>query len=410
MGGATKQFAKKTVRDIELGGQTVLVRADYNVPLGPSGQISDDFRIVASLPTINYLLRQQCRVVICSHLGRPDGKPSPAESLQPVAERLGELLGQAVGFVPESIGDQVAQAVKRLAKSQVILLENLRFHSGEEANDREFARALAYDSSARYFVQDGFGVVHRAHASTSAITEFLPGVAGLLLEKEVETITRVMTKPEHPMVALLGGAKISDKIKVIEKFVGMADSIIIGGAMANTFLSYRGYPVGRSLHEAQLESTVRDIYQAAAGKRSDVDEFLILPTDVAVASDVSAMARRSVVSRQNVRPSDYILDIGPDSINRAATVISGAKTIVWNGTMGMAENEQFSYGSARMALAIAENKAAESVVGGGDTADFVLKWDQSGGASFTHVSTGGGASLELMAGESLPGVESLLDA
>jgi phosphoglycerate kinase len=404
------RFYKKTVRDIELGGHTVLLRADYNVPLTEEGKIADDYRITSSLATIKYLQQQNCRIVICSHLGRPDGKVNAKESLEPVATRLAELLGQHVAFVSESIGDQVIQAVKNLPKGQILLLENLRFHGGEEKNDRLFAQALAHDSGARYFVQDGFGVVHRAHASTSAVTEFLPSVAGLLLEKEVTTITGVMKDPERPMVAILGGAKISDKIKVIERFVTLADTVVIGGAMANTFLQYRGFPIGKSVHEDGLESIMKSIYGTAARKVEDVDGFLVLPIDVAVAAEISDSTRRMVVSRNDVRSSEYILDVGPDSIQRIASIIADAKTIVWNGTMGMAEKEKFSYGSARTALAIAQNEDATSVIGGGDTADFVLKWDVSGGASFTHVSTGGGASLELMASEPMPGIDSLLDA
>lgn len=408
--GGNKRFYKKTVKDIELGGATVLLRADYNVPLDENGKIADDYRITCSIPTLKYLLAQNCKIVICSHLGRPDGKVNPKESLEPIATRLGELLDKHITFVPECIGDRVIQAVKRVSNGNIVLLENLRFHGGEEKNDRSFAEALARDSGAKYFVQDGFGVVHRAHASTSAVTEFLPSVAGLLLEKEVSTITGVMKDPERPMVAILGGAKISDKIKVIERFVEIADTVMIGGAMANTFLQYKGFPIGKSMHEDGLESIMHSIYKTAQKKVEDVDDFLILPTDVAVATDVHDDARRMIVSREDVASNELILDIGPDSIQRVAQVISGAKTVVWNGTMGLAEKEKFSYGSSRTALAIAQNEALTSVIGGGDTADFVLKWDAAKGASFTHVSTGGGASLELMAGEPMPGIESLLDA
>lgn len=408
--GGKRRFYKRTVRDIELGGQTVLLRADYNVPLNDDGTIADDYRIASSLPTLQYLLDQNCKVIICSHLGRPDGKPNKKESLEPIAMRLGELLGRHISFVPESVGDQVVQAVKKLPKGRILLLENLRFHSGEEKNDRSFARALAHDCGARYFIQDGFGVVHRAHASTSAVTEFLPSVAGLLLEKEVMTIDRAMKNPERPMVAVMGGAKVSDKIKVIERFVELADTVVIGGAMANTFLKYRGYPIGKSVHEEGLETIMKSIYQAAEKKAEDVDEFLVLPTDVAVGTEISNTARRVIVSRDDVRSNEMILDIGSDSIHTVSEIITDAKTIIWNGTMGLAEKEKFSYGSARTALAIAQNESSTSVIGGGDTADFVLGWDPSGGKSFTHVSTGGGASLELMAGDPMPGIESLLDA
>ena len=405
-------FFKRTIRDVPLRGRTVLVRADYNVPLTEKGEIADDFRIVSSLPTLHYLLDQGCRVIICSHLGRPDGKIDERYTLEMVAERLSKLLKHHVQFVPECIGDTVIQAAKKLQPGRILLLENLRFHAGEEANDAQFARALAENSQAEYFVQDGFGVVHRAHASTDAITQFMPSVAGLLLEKEYLAIRSTMDSPERPLVAVLGGAKISDKIAVIEKLVAIADTIVVGGAMANTFLKHQGHQIGASVHEDGLDSIVKKIYDAAAKKVGDdaVDDFIVLPSDVAVAPKIDPEIRRISVSVDDVANDEMILDIGPESIAAAVSAIAQAKTVIWNGTLGYAELPNFSYGSARVALALAANPDITSVIGGGDTADFVLKWDAASGGSFSHVSTGGGASLDLMAGSSMPGIERLLDA
>lgn len=396
---------KKTMDQVPLDDQVVLVRADYNVPLTGDGQIADDYRMRMSLPTLTSLISRGCRVVICAHLGRPDGKVDPRYSLEPVAHHLVDLLGQPVKFVSDCIGDKAAQASRRLKKGEVLLLENLRFHPGEEANDRAFAQALAKAARARYFVQDGFGVVHRAHASTAAITEFLPAVAGKLLEKEVVTITTVMEKPERPLVAVLGGAKISDKIGLVERFVKLADKVIIGGAMANTFLKNDGVNVGASLVEEGLEEVIQRIYRAA-GQSSK----LLLPQDLAVGKSTGVEEPRREVALDQVAPDDKILDIGPATIDTIAGIIDSAKTVVWNGTLGYAELNQFAHGSARTALELARHKGQlESIVGGGDTADFVINWDAAHGGSFSHVSTGGGASLELMAGQKLPGVEALLD-
>jgi 3-phosphoglycerate kinase len=404
-------FSKRTVRDVPLHGKTVLLRADYNVPLGDKGEISDDFRIISSLPTIEYLLQQQCKIIICSHLGRPDGQVNDEFTLEPVAERLGALLKQHIAFVPECIGDRVHQAAKRLRSGQILMLENLRFHAGEESNDEHFAKALATDSAAEYMVQDGFGVVHRAHASTSAVTHYVPSVAGLLLEKEYLAIHGVMDDPKRPMVAVLGGAKISDKIAVIEKFVNLADTLVIGGAMANTFLKYRGYNIGKSVHEDGLDGIMKQIYDVAEKKvgRSNIDDFIVLPTDVVVAKELTSKQRRTTVSVDDVEHDELILDMGYDSIATAAGIVGGAKTVAWNGTLGYAELPQFAHGSARIALTLATNPDITSVIGGGDTADFVLKWDAGKGSSFSHVSTGGGASLDLMAGTAMPGIDALLD-
>ncbi len=407
-------FQKKTISDVPLDGLRVLLRADYNVPL-QNGAVADDYRIVQSLPTIRALQQRGCQIIICSHLGRPSGQPNAAFSLAPVAERLGVLLGEQIIFVPECVGDRVVQTVKHMRSGQVVLLENVRFHPEEEANDSDFAKHLATDSGAAYFVQDGFGVAHRAHASTDAITRFLPSVAGLLLQKEVTTITNAMEHPKRPMVAVLGGAKISDKIKVVERFVELADRLVIGGAMANTFLQYKGLPIGKSVHEDGQEAVLQRIYAKALGKVSgqeSVDEFICLPIDVAVTTDLeSKEQRRTVVRVNDVKTDEYIVDIGTHTISHFIEDLHGAGTVIWNGTMGVAEKEAFSSGSAYLADQLAKQKdTTTTIVGGGDTADFVLHWDPEKGKNFTHVSTGGGASLELMAGEKLPGIEALMDA
>jgi len=409
---STGGFFKRTINDVPLAGKVVLVRADYNVPLNDKGEIADDFRIRASLPTIQALLDRGCKVVVMSHLGRPDGKRDEKYSLEPVARRLGELLSAPVKFIDDCIGDKVRMGVKTAPMKSVVLLENVRFYPEEEQNDMEFAKKLAKDSGARYFVQDGFGVVHRAHASTSAITQYLPSVAGFLLEKEYTAITSAMEHPKHPLVAVLGGAKVSDKIPLIKALVPKADTILVGGAMANTILANAGVKMGKSKIESDQGQAIEDVYKAAIAKvgQANEDTFIVLPKDVAVGDTVDESAKRRSVSVDNVGDSDFALDIGDQTIEEYAKIIEGAKTVIWNGTMGMAELPEFAHGSARIALTLAQRPEITSVIGGGDTADFVLHWDAKEGGSFTHVSTGGGASLELMAGEKLPGIEALLDA
>ena len=404
-------FYKKSMRDVPLDGKTVLVRADYNVPLD-NGEIKDDFRIKSSIPTIKALLKRGCRVVIVSHLGRPEGVRVPELSLEVVANRLGELLDRQVAFVSDCIGDMVAMTVRHLPQNSVVLLENVRFYPGDEQNDMDFAKQLAKSSGAQYFVQDGFGVAHRAQASTSAIAQVLPAVAGLLLEKEYMTITSAMNEPKRPLVAVMGGAKISDKIKLVERFIGVADKVIIGGAMANNFLKHKGYPVGKSLVEEGVDGIIDSIYEAVKKKVGDnqVDDFLKIPRDVAVAKEISEESDRVEKKPEAVSAEDIILDVGSDTMNDTDGVIKDAGTVVWNGTLGYSEINQFAHGSARLALALASNPKIKSIIGGGDTADFVLHWDSANGDSFGLVSTGGGASLELMSGKKLPGIEALMDA
>lgn len=406
-----KLLAKRTIRKVPLKHKAVLVRVDYNVPIH-DGEVGDDFRIRASLPTIRRLLKDNCKVVLISHLGRPDGRRNEALSLRPAAQHLAELLQKQVRFVDQSVGVKVKMALKRAPMGSVTVLENLRFHPEEEANDIEFAKRLVADTGAQYFVQDGFGVVHRAHASTDAITSVLPSVAGLLLEKEYEQIVGAMKHPRRPLVALLGGAKVSDKIQVIETLVRLADQIVIGGALANTFLAYVGHPIGASKYEPGQDEVVRRIYEAVDKKVSPKfrDNFLVLPTDVAVAKSPDETAERVNKRVDKVAQDDMILDIGEHSIERMSAAINRAQTVIWNGTMGIAELPNFAHGSARAALELAKNSKTSSIIGGGDTADFILHWDAREGDSFTHVSTGGGASIELMAGKKLPGIEALLDA
>lgn len=403
-------FFKQTIRDVPLDNQTVLVRADYNVPLAKDGTIADDFRIRASLPTIQELQKRGCKIVIMSHLGRPQGRDETL-SLEPIARRLGELLNEDIQFIDDCIGDKVRMGIKTASKHSITMLENVRFYPEEEANDPVFAKKLAKDSGASYFVQDCFGVAHRAHASIVAITLLLPSVAGLLLEKEYIIITNAMRAPDRPLVAVMGGAKVSDKIAVIKAFIDVADTIVVSGAMANTFLAYRGFDMGKSKVEADETAMVDDIYKAVEAKVGEdkVDNFLVLPVDVAVASVYENAPRREVRIDQ-LAPDDRALDVGMRTIEKVDAIVAAARTVVWNGTLGVSEFPNFAHGSARLALTLATHPDITSIIGGGDTAEFVLGWDAKKGGSFTHVSTGGGASMELMAGEKLPGIESLLDA
>lgn len=400
---------KLTVKDISVDRKTVLVRADYNVPLGEDGSITDDLRIKASLPTLRHLIKRNSRVVIISHLGRPEGKDASL-SLEPVAERLGELLGLKVNFVADCVGDKVLQAVKNAPLRSVTLLENLRFYNQEEADSDSFARKIYEATKARYFVQDGFGVVHRAHASTSAITNYIPSVAGLLLKKEYNSITKAIEKPKRPLVAIFGGAKVSDKINVVEHFIDVADKLIIGGAMANTFLAYKGHKMGSSVVEKGQEAVLDKIYTLAHNKvSSSVEDFIVLPSDVAVATKPSLDSERESVSLDRIKSKDMALDVGDKSIDRFVKELEGAGTVIWNGPLGYSTVDAFAHGSSRVALALA-TQDTEVIVGGGDTAEFILRWSGGDSKIFSHISTGGGASLDLMAGKSLPGVDCLLDA
>lgn len=403
------EFPYKTIKDVDVANKRILMRADYNVPLKEDGSIADDFRIVASLPTINYLVDRGAMVVLMAHLGRPKGQVNEKYSLAPVAERLSELLKRPVTFVPDCIGEPVAKVAEAMQPGQVILLENLRFHPEEEKNDPVFAEQLAKSSHAELFVQDGFGVVHRPHASTEAITKFLPSVAGLLLEKEYVEIKSATDAPNRPLTAVIGGAKISDKMPLVRKFMQIADNVVIGGALANNFLKLDGYDVGNSLVEDGVADLVQSIEDEAKAKYGDkVAEHFILPVDVAVAETGSLHDPRVERQLDDVHAPAVIYDAGEQTIQLVEKVAEASGTVIWNGTLGMAEYPEFSRGSARLALTLAKNPQITSVIGGGDTADFVRGWDALKGGSFTHVSTGGGASLELMAGDTLPGIAALM--
>ncbi len=406
------KFYKLSMRDVSLRGKTVLVRADYNVPLNKKGDITDDYRIRMSLPTIQKLLEEKCRIVIISHLGRPEGTRDAAYSLEPVAKRLATLLGHNVRFVNECVGPKVFMAIKRAPQGTVTLLENLRFHPEEEANDSAFARQLAKQTHAQYFVQDGFGVVHRAHASTSAITQYLPSMAGLLLEREYMTITEAMKHPARPLVAVLGGAKVSDKIGVIQALVKVADTIVLGGAMANTFLAHDRMRMGKSKIEPAQDEVIERIYESIRQKVGNkaAKTFLQLPVDLGVSTSLEVTATRKDISARAVGNSEYALDIGPASVEAMIEVVSSAQTVIWNGTLGMAELPAFAKGSVALAQCLTSHPDITSVIGGGDTTDFVLNWDKKASQHFTHISTGGGASLELMSGKVLPGIKCLLPA
>jgi phosphoglycerate kinase len=388
---------KKTVRDVDLHGRRALVRVDFNVPL-KDGQVTDDTRIRASLPTIQYLVDKGAKVILMSHLGRPKGKPTPEFSLRPVAEHLSKLLGKPVSFAADCVGPAAEDAVRALKAGDVLLLENLRFHAEEEANDPAFAQKLA--ALGDLYVNDAFGSAHRAHASTEGVARYLPAVGGFLMERELEYLGRALESPRRPFVAILGGAKISDKIKVIENLLGKVDRLLIGGGMANTFLKAQGLAVGDSLVEDGSLDVARQLMAQAGDK-------LLLPSDAVVADALDANARAQVVPVNAVPSGWRILDIGPDTVRRYRAALSGARTVVWNGPMGVFEFPRFAEGTYAIARALAELPDATTVIGGGDSAAAV---EQSGVADrMTHISTGGGASLEFLEGRVLPGVAALMD-
>lgn len=421
---------KKTIKDIDISGKIVLVRADYNVPLD-SGKITSDYRIQQSLPTINYLLDQNCKVVVCSHLGRPENENDLQFSLKPVADRLSALLNKEVKFLNVCVGDEVKKTVEGQEHGSVLLLENLRFHPEEEANDDDFANSLV--EFADVFVQDAFGVVHRAHASTDAVTRHKQSVAGLLLEKEFTAIFDVMESPKRPLVAIIGGAKISDKIDILSRFIEIADIVAVGGAMANTFLLAKGIDVAKSKVDEDDVSLAKDIMERAKERSSKEDFVFYIPQDGVVATKIDKTAHTRIVdwdshviadiesypkrvskSATTINDDEMILDIGPFSGAFISGCLQLAETVVWNGGMGVTEQAgvqgpvgPFAHGTDLIMdamLGVYGNKPY-TVVGGGDTVGYV----EAEGllSSFGHVSTGGGASMELMSGKQLPGVEAL---
>lgn len=394
---------KQTIRDIDVAGKRVLVRVDFNVPLDAEQQITDDTRIRAALPTINYLLQHHAAVILMSHLGRPSGQVVEKLRLTPVGQRLSELLNRPVTIAPDSVGPEVEALAHALQPGQVLLLENLRFHKAEEKNQPEFAAQLA--ALGDLYVNDAFGTAHRAHASTEGVTHYLPGVAGFLMEKEINFLGSALEDPQRPLAAIIGGAKVSDKIMVLERLIGLADLLLIGGGMANTFLKAEGYEIGDSLFEEGKLDVARDLLAKA---RQRGVRFL-LPTDVAIADRFAADATQKVVAASEVTPGWRILDIGPATIESFRQALSDARTIVWNGPMGVAEMPAFARGTLAMVGILAERTAAGAltIIGGGDSAVTV---EQAGAADkMTHVSTGGGASLEFLEGRVLPGVAALQD-
>ncbi len=393
-------FDKKTIKDVDVRGKRVLVRVDFNVPMH-DGSVTDDSRVRAALPTLRYLVDHGARVILMSHLGRPKGEPDPQFSLRPVRRTLQRLLGRNVAFVDTTVGPEAAEAVSRMVDGEILMLENVRFNAGEKANDPEFAKQLA--ALGDIYVDDAFGAAHRAHASTAGVAEYLPAYAGLLLSREVETLTDMLLDPQRPFVAILGGSKVSDKFGVIDRLIDSVDALLIGGGMAFTFLAAKGIETGKSIVEADWIEPAKEMLAKAAAKRVN----LVLPVDFVIADAIADDVDTKVVGREEI-PSEMMgLDIGPTTIELFKGEISRAKTIFWNGPMGVFEMAPFEAGTREVAIAVARNNRAVSVIGGGDSVAALKKFDLE--ERVTFVSTGGGASMQLVEGKPLPGVEALLD-
>jgi phosphoglycerate kinase len=387
---------KKTIRDVDVSNKRVLVRVDFNVPL-KNGKVTNDNRIRAALPTIRYLLDQNARVILCSHLGRPKGEVVEDLRLDPVANRLSELLGMKVNKAGDCVGPEAEEAVEQLQAGRVLLLENTRFHPGEKKNDIDFAEKLA--KLAELFVNDAFGAVHRAHASTEGVAHRLPAVAGLLMAEELETLSRLLEAPEKPFIAVLGGAKVSDKIGVIQHLLAQVDGLLIGGGMANTFLKAKNLEVGRSLVEEGSLGEAKQILDTA-------EDRLVLPLDAVVAKELAEDAAPKTVSINEVPQDEKILDIGPQTIDLFKNKMGSAKTVVWNGPLGAFETSPFAEGTMAIARLLPDLDAA-TIVGGGDTVPAIQQVGVE--EKITHISTGGGAFLDFLQGKELPGVAALED-
>ncbi len=394
-------MAKKTIQDIDVSGKRVLVRVDFNVPLAEDGTVSDDKRIVAALPTIRYLLEHNAKVILCSHLGRPKGQVNPKYSLAPVGARLSELLPDTkIWFAEDTVGESAKTAIDDMKDGEIVLLENVRFYPEEEKNDPEFAKKLA--SLADIFVSDAFGTVHRAHASTAGVAAYLPAVAGFLIGKELGVMGEALDNPKRPFVAILGGAKVADKIGVIKNLLGKCDSLIIGGGMAYTFLKAQGYGIGTSLLDAESIDLAKDIMAEAKAKNVN----FLLPIDTVVATEFDANAEHKVVPSTEIPDGWMGMDIGPKTAELFKKTIVEAATVVWNGPKGVFEIPAFAEGTKKVAEACAEC-AGTTIIGGGDSASAVKKLGFAD--KMTHISTGGGASLEFLEGKTLPGVAVLND-
>lgn len=392
---------KKTIKDIDLKDKKVLVRCDFNVPQDENLEITDNRRIVAALPTIKYLLENNCKVILCSHLGRPKGQVKKEFSLAPVAKELSKLLGKEVKLASDIIGDSAKELTANMKNGEIVLLENVRFDAREEANDKEFAKELA--SLAEVYVNDAFGTAHRAHASTAGVAEFLPAVAGFLMEKEINFLGTTLENPRRPFVAILGGKKVSDKIGVIDSLLEKVDTLLIGGAMAYTFFKAMGYEVGNSICEPDKTDLALETMEKAKNKGVK----MLLPVDTIVGKEFAPNTESKNVKYTEIPEGWEGFDIGPETIEMFKNELAGAKTVIWNGPLGLSEFKKFAVGTDTIAKFLGDMEDVTTIIGGGDSAAAIERMGI--GDKFTHISTGGGASLEFLEGKKLPGVECLLD-